>query len=184
MRPRPSIATGWSTAMGGAEAREKIAAEIAASQAGGRARCGSGRVPHGRRTATNLSRVRGEIIGLAGLAGHGQTDLLLAIFAAASRARAGIEVTAPVALVAGDRQSDGIFPQWSIAREHRHPLAGALAQRPADLAAARGRARRILAEEDRHPHARHEQQHLFAVRRQPAEGAVCPGARLRCRRSC
>ncbi|TIN13424.1 MAG: sugar ABC transporter ATP-binding protein, partial [Mesorhizobium sp.] len=58
----------------------------------------------------------GEIIGLAGLAGHGQTDLLLAIFSAASRARAGIEVTAPVALVAGDRQADGIFAQWSIAQ--------------------------------------------------------------------
>ena len=58
----------------------------------------------------------GEIIGLAGLAGHGQTDLLLAIFGAAARCRAGIEVTAPVALVAGDRQADGIFPNWSIAQ--------------------------------------------------------------------
>jgi ribose transport system ATP-binding protein len=57
----------------------------------------------------------GEIIGLAGLAGHGQTDLLLAIFAAAMRARADIEVSATVALVAGDRQADGIFPLWSIA---------------------------------------------------------------------
>ncbi len=57
----------------------------------------------------------GEVIGLAGLAGHGQTDLLLAIFAAARRARANIEVTATVALVAGDRQADGIFPLWSIA---------------------------------------------------------------------
>ena len=28
---------------------------------------------------------------------------------------AGVEVTEPVALVAGDRQSDGVFPQWSIA---------------------------------------------------------------------
>ena len=37
-------------------------------------------------------------------------------FSAASRARPGIEVTAPVALVAGDRQSDGIFSQWSIAQ--------------------------------------------------------------------
>jgi ribose transport system ATP-binding protein len=58
----------------------------------------------------------GEIIGLAGLAGHGQTDLLLSIFAASTRRRAGVEVAAPVALVAGDRQSDGIFPQWSISQ--------------------------------------------------------------------
>jgi ribose transport system ATP-binding protein len=57
----------------------------------------------------------GEVIGLAGLAGHGQTDLLLAIFAGAMHARAGIEVTATAALVAGDRQADGIFPEWSIA---------------------------------------------------------------------
>ncbi len=57
----------------------------------------------------------GEIIGLAGLSGHGQTELLLAVFSAASRRRSGIEVTAKAALVAGDRQSDGIFPLWSIA---------------------------------------------------------------------
>jgi ribose transport system ATP-binding protein len=57
----------------------------------------------------------GEIVGLAGLAGHGQTDLLLATFAAASRPRAEAMVNAPVALVAGDRQSDGVFPGWSIA---------------------------------------------------------------------
>ena len=57
----------------------------------------------------------GEIIGLAGLAGHGQTDLLLAAFSAASHPRAGATVSAPVALVAGDRQSDGVFPGWSIA---------------------------------------------------------------------
>jgi ribose transport system ATP-binding protein len=57
----------------------------------------------------------GEVIGLAGLAGHGQTDLLLAIFAGAMHARAGIEVSATAALVAGDRQADGIFAEWSIA---------------------------------------------------------------------
>ena len=60
---------------------------------------------------------QGEIIGLAGLSGHGQTDLLLAIFDAAGHRRtAAVEVSAPVALIAGDRQTDGIFPLWSIAQ--------------------------------------------------------------------
>ncbi|MBK1699121.1 sugar ABC transporter ATP-binding protein [Rhodovibrio salinarum] len=60
---------------------------------------------------------RGEIIGLAGLAGHGQTDLLLQVFQAGKRARGKTKHTRVMqscALVAGDRQSDGIFPRWSI----------------------------------------------------------------------
>ena len=57
---------------------------------------------------------RGEVIGLAGLAGHGQTDLLLRVYGAASHRRAGLEVASPVALVAGDRHADGLFPKWSI----------------------------------------------------------------------
>lgn len=51
----------------------------------------------------------GEIIGLAGLAGHGQTSFLRRLFDSAA-----IERTGKVAFVAGDRQSDGVFPLWSI----------------------------------------------------------------------
>ncbi|MBZ9994749.1 sugar ABC transporter ATP-binding protein [Mesorhizobium sp. BH1-1-4] len=101
------------TVMGGAEARQKVAA-AAAAKPGARPLRVRAR-PAGQTDGKELVACAGEIIGLAGLAGHGQTDLLLRIFDAAARAKAGIEVTAPVALVAGDRQSDGIFPQWSIA---------------------------------------------------------------------
>ncbi|WP_029075063.1 sugar ABC transporter ATP-binding protein [Kaistia adipata] len=71
--------------------------------------------PRGQPGSAELVAHQGEIIGLAGLAGHGQTRLLLYIYGAATRRRPGIEVTDPVALVAGDRQTDGIFPLWSIA---------------------------------------------------------------------
>jgi len=101
--------------MGGAAAREKISAERKAGQR----EIGAIRVqarPRRQRDDMQLVARAGEIIGLAGLAGNGQTDLLLAIFDAAGSRRSGIEVTAPLALVAGDRQSDGIFPQWSIAQ--------------------------------------------------------------------
>jgi ribose transport system ATP-binding protein len=62
-------------------------------------------------SADELLARRGEIVGLAGLAGHGQTRMLLQIFE-----RAGAHATAPVAFIAGDRQADGIFGLWSIAR--------------------------------------------------------------------
>jgi ribose transport system ATP-binding protein len=100
--------------MGGAERHEAAAIRPAAA---GRS-AGPLRVrarPARQGGGTELVAHEGEIIGLAGLAGHGQTDLLLAVHAAAGHGAAGIEVTAPVALVAGDRQSDGIFPLWSIA---------------------------------------------------------------------
>jgi ribose transport system ATP-binding protein len=71
--------------------------------------------PERQSDGTELLAHEGEVIGLAGLAGHGQTRLLLQIFEAATRRRAGITVEAPVAFVAGDRQSDGVFPLWSIA---------------------------------------------------------------------
>jgi ribose transport system ATP-binding protein len=64
-----------------------------------------------------LTAWRGEIVGLAGLGGHGQSDMLVRIFHAAARrggSKAGMRE--PVALVTGDRQNDGVFPLWSIAR--------------------------------------------------------------------
>src|SRR3569623_1948320 len=70
--------------------------------------------PPGQDDSRELVAHEGEIIGLAGLAGHGQPRLLLDIFDSAARRRPGVEVSAPVALVAGGRQPDGIFPLWSI----------------------------------------------------------------------
>jgi ribose transport system ATP-binding protein len=57
----------------------------------------------------------GEIVGLAGLGGHGQTAMLLQLFEAAKGRRADARVECGVAMVPGDRQTDGIFPLWSIA---------------------------------------------------------------------
>ncbi|MCC8190945.1 MAG: sugar ABC transporter ATP-binding protein, partial [Planctomycetes bacterium] len=55
---------------------------------------------------------QGEVIGLAGLAGHGQTDLLIDLFD--YRNCRDYAVQGPLTFVPGDRQRDGIFPLWSI----------------------------------------------------------------------
>jgi ribose transport system ATP-binding protein len=103
-------------AMGGIEDEEKRPA--AATALGSRAEAPIVVKVSAERQIDNRQVVarEGEIVGLAGLAGHGQTDLLLATFFAASRLRTSALVDGPVALVAGDRQSDGVFPQWSIAQ--------------------------------------------------------------------
>jgi ribose transport system ATP-binding protein len=56
----------------------------------------------------------GEVVGLAGLAGHGQRDLLQAVFNAAHHRVPGLRVEGSVAYVSGDRQREGVFPLWSV----------------------------------------------------------------------
>jgi ribose transport system ATP-binding protein len=57
---------------------------------------------------------KGEIVGLAGLAGHGQTRMLIQIFDGARKGDEATRVRGHAAFIAGDRQSDGIFNLWSI----------------------------------------------------------------------
>jgi ribose transport system ATP-binding protein len=66
--------------------------------------------PETSRAAQPLTAMKGEIVGLAGLAGHGQTRMLLQVLAGRDA-----EVNGSTAFVAGDRQADGIFPIWPIA---------------------------------------------------------------------
>jgi ribose transport system ATP-binding protein len=64
--------------------------------------------PPDRTSGIKLEAHNGEIVGLAGLSGHGQTDTLVRIFSEDNKT--GMEM----AMVAGDRQNDGVFPLWSI----------------------------------------------------------------------
>ena len=59
---------------------------------------------------------KGEIVGLAGLDGHGQKQVLLDIMGAGGTGAGTVTASAPTALVAGDRPNEGVFPLWSIAR--------------------------------------------------------------------
>jgi ribose transport system ATP-binding protein len=103
-------------AMGGAEARAVAPAAAAGPHGRGDTPLRVRARPALQEDGAELVAHAGEIIGLAGLSGHGQTELILSVFAAASRRSAAVEVSAKVALVAGDRQADGIFPLWSIAQ--------------------------------------------------------------------
>jgi ribose transport system ATP-binding protein len=101
--------------MGAAGRTETEAALAAAAPPGGRAQRVMLPLPGG---ATLTARA-GEVVGLAGLDGHGQRDALLRLFAAAQGRHAGtgrVQVNGSVAYVSGDRPREGIFPLWSVGR--------------------------------------------------------------------
>jgi len=63
----------------------------------------------------SFQAIGGQILGLTGLEGNGQLDLLQEIFRCGrKRAKSGISIKGRVAYVAGDRKKEGIFPLWSI----------------------------------------------------------------------
>ncbi len=63
-----------------------------------------------------IAAAAGEVVGLAGLAGHGQTALLRRVLAAASARDGAVRLAGRTAMVPGDRVADGVFPLWSITR--------------------------------------------------------------------
>ncbi|SDI25341.1 sugar ABC transporter ATP-binding protein [Salipiger marinus] len=66
-------------------------------------------------TPEGLTARRGEIVGLSGLAGHGQAEALARLYLGATSSWRAPKA-APMVFVAGDRGRDGVLPLWSILR--------------------------------------------------------------------
>jgi len=71
---------------------------------------------------------KGEVVGLAGLGGHGQTRMLLALFDHHS-SQWWPRRDPAVTFVAGDRRENGIFELWSILRNMTVATVGDLSRR-------------------------------------------------------
>ncbi|ANT62653.1 ABC transporter ATP-binding protein [Salipiger sp. CCB-MM3] len=100
---------GGFTRQGLVDAMGHVAAEGTAAQAG---RVQGAEVVH---TPEGLCAREGEIVGLSGLAGHGQAEALARLYLGATsswRSPRG----AGMVFVAGDRGRDGVLPLWSILR--------------------------------------------------------------------
>ncbi|MDD3346753.1 sugar ABC transporter ATP-binding protein [Oscillibacter sp.] len=64
----------------------------------------------------NLDVRQGEIVGISGLAGSGQKELLLAIFEAQRKKfQKTVTMSTRASFVSGDRNTEGVFPFWNIA---------------------------------------------------------------------
>ena len=138
--------------------------------------------PPAQNDGRELTAYRGEVVGLAGLAGQGQTEMLRRLFDAAQRrdaatlpsrspSRSSPATGRPTASFRSGRSRKNI-----TVGSMRAMLRGILID-PARESGDGG----DLARAHQHPHARRRQQHPLALRRQPAEGALRARARLRCR---
>jgi len=64
----------------------------------------------------NLHVKKGEIIGVSGLVGSGQRELINTIFnSGRADKKRGLRITGKVSYVSGDRNTEGIFSFWNIA---------------------------------------------------------------------
>lgn len=78
----------------------------------------------------SIHAAAGEIVGLAGLEGAGQRELLQAIFDARGHKTVAITSLTDIAYVSGDRKREGLLPLWSlednvgITAASRHSRAG------------------------------------------------------------
>jgi ribose transport system ATP-binding protein len=71
---------------------------------------------HGPLTDVSIRVGRGEIVGLGGLEGSGQRQLLHEVYAAQERRDGPVRIGGRVAFVSGDRANEGILPLWEIRR--------------------------------------------------------------------
>lgn len=62
----------------------------------------------------NINLKKGEIIGISGLAGSGQQELLQYIYKARTKNVKGVQLNGSIAYVSGDRAKEGVFSFWSI----------------------------------------------------------------------
>ncbi len=101
--------TGDFTRQGLVDAMGHVASEAAAAQA---TRVQGEEVLH---TPEGLRARKGEIVGLSGLAGHGQAEALARLYLGATSSWRSPRAAGMV-FVAGDRGRDGVLPLWSILR--------------------------------------------------------------------